>query len=73
MDTFHIAPNSELAHKVVEEVRNFDRDVYIAIRGKLYDGVEDIYTVSVCPDKPHKYMWTYVLTRDWLADYDKLA
>lgn len=72
MNTFHIQPSSELAKQAVTEVREFPPDTLIAVRGEVFDGVEEVYTVSACPDQqdPSRYMWKYVLARDWLADYE---
>ena len=71
--TFHIDPTSELAKKVVTKVRGFAPDTFIAVRGEVFDGREEVYTVSECPDQQgtHRYMWKYVLARDWLADYEE--
>ena len=73
MDTFHIQPSSALADEVVAEVRGFAPDTFIAVRGEVFDGREEVYTVSECPDQQgtHRYMWKYVLARDWLADYEE--
>jgi len=75
MDTFHIDPTSGLALQAVTEVREFAPDAFIAVRGEVFDGVEEVYGVfELHPDEhPSKYVWKYVLARDWLADYDKLA
>lgn len=72
MDTFHIDPTSALASEVVAEIREFAPDTFIAVRGEVFDGREEVYTVSACPDQQDtsKYIWRYVLARDWLADYE---
>ena len=71
--TFHIDPTSELAKEVVTEVRGFAPDTFIAVRGEVFDGREEVYTVSACPDQQgtHRYMWKYVRASDWLADYEE--
>lgn len=72
MNTFHIDPTSELAKQAVTEVREFAPDTFIAVRGEYFDGREEVYTVSACPDQQDtsRYMWKYVLAKDWLADYE---
>ena len=70
--TFHIDPKSLLALQAVTEVREFAPDTFIAVRGEVFDGREEVYTVSACPDQqdPSKYIWRYVLAKDWLSDYE---
>jgi len=71
MNTFHIKPSSALADKVVEDVRSIRPEVFVAVRGEVFDGVEEIYGVfELHPDDhPSRYMWVYMLAKDWLAEY----
>jgi len=71
-NTFHIKPSSALAGEVVEDVRAINPDVFVAIRGEMFDGKEGIYGVfELHPDDhPSRYSWSYMLAKDWLADYE---
>jgi len=75
MDTFHIHPSSALASEVAAEIRAISPDVFIAIRGEMFDGKEGIYGVfELHPDDhPSRYLWRYTLAKDWLADYEENA
>ena len=77
MNTYHIDPRSALAAEAAEEVRAFDADTLIAVRGQDVDYgdgdiVETVYTVSPCPnqDDTSGYCWTYVQAGDWIAEFD---
>lgn len=66
-----------MAVKAAEEVRAFDPDTLIAIRGQDIDYgdgdiVETVYTVSACPnqDNTDGYLWTYVRAGNWLAEFE---
>ena len=74
-NTFHIQPSSALADEVVAEIRAISPDVFIAIRGEMFDGKEGIYGVfELHPDDhPSRYLWRYTLAKDWLADYEENA
>jgi len=71
--TFHIQPHSALAHEAADLVREFAPDTFVAIRGEIFDGVEEVYTVCGLDreDHPSRYEWKYVLAGEWLADYAK--
>ena len=72
MDTFHIEPSSTLADEVVKEVRAISPDAFIAVRGEYFDGQQVYGVFELHPDDhPSKYVWKYVLARDWLADYEE--
>ena len=78
MNTYHIDPKSRLAAEAAEEVRAFDADTLIAVRGEYFDYgdgniVETVYTVSACPqDGTSGYCWTYVRAGDWIAEFDAI-
>jgi hypothetical protein len=79
MNTYHIRPTDRLAAQAVEEVRAFDADTMIAVRGQDFDYgdgdiVETVYTVSACPnqDDTSGYCWTYVMAGDWMAEFDAI-
>ena len=79
MNTFHISPRCPLATEAAEEVRAFDADTLIAIRGQDFDYgdgniVETLYTVSACQnqDDTSGYVWTYVRAGDWIAEFDAI-
>ena len=71
-NTFHIQPSSALAGEVVEDVRAISPDVFIAIRGEMFDGKEGIYGVfELHPDDhPSRYLWRYTLAKYWLAAFE---
>ena len=77
MNTYHITPRSSLATEVAPEVRAFDPDTLIAVRGQVFDYgdgdvVETVYTVSACPnqDDTSGYCWSYVRAGDWISEFD---
>ena len=71
MNTFHIHPNSPLAASAAAEVRAFDADTLVAVRGETFNGDEIVYTVSSLPEGDTSgYCWTYVRAGDWLAEFD---
>lgn len=73
MNTYHIAPNSSLAAEAAEEVRAFEADTLIAVRGQTFGDEETVYTVSACPqDDTSGYCWTYVRAGDWMAEFDAI-
>ena len=78
MSTYHISPNSPLAAEAAAEVRAFDADTLIAVRGQTFyrgdgDVEEIVYTVSACPqDDTSSYCWTYVRAGDWIAEFDAI-
>ena len=71
-NTFHIQPSSALASEVVEEIRAINPSAFIAVRGEVFDGVEQVYGVfELHPDDhPSRYLWRYTLAKDWLAAYE---
>ena len=74
-NTFHIKPSSALADEVAAEIRAINPEVFVAIRGEMFDGKEGIYGVfELHPDDhPSRYLWRYTLAKDWLADYEENA
>lgn len=79
MNTYHIRPTDRLAAQAVADVRAFDADTLIAVRGQDFDYgdgdiVETVYTVSACPnqDDTSGYCWTYVRAGDWMAEFDDI-
>jgi len=79
MNTYHISPRSVLAAEAAVEVRAFDADALVAVRGQtVYYGngeiEETVYTVSALPEQSDTsgYCWTYVRAGDWLAEFDAI-
>ena len=78
MNTYHIDPSSSLAAEAAIEVRAFDADTLIAVRGQTFcrgdgDVEEIVYTVYACPqDDTSGYCWTYVRAGDWMAEFDAI-
>ena len=72
-NTFHIKPSSALADEVAAEIRTISPDVFIAIRGEMFDDKEGIYGVfELHPDDhPSRYLWRYTLAKDWLAAFEE--
>ncbi|NDG33198.1 hypothetical protein EB118_24405 [bacterium] len=72
-NTFHIAPTSELADEVAAEIRAINPEIFVAIRGEMFDGKEGIYGVfELHPDDhPSRYSWSYMLAKNWLAEYEE--
>jgi len=78
MNTYHISPTSPLAAYAADEVRAFDADALVAIRGQVFhygngEVEEIVYTISTCPqDDTSGYCWTYVRAGDWIAEFDAI-
>ena len=78
MNTFHIDPRSALAAEAASEVRAFDAETWITVRGQASgygdDITETVYTVSECPDQENtdRYCWEYVQAGDWIAEFDAI-
>jgi len=72
-DTFHINPNSRLAHEAAEEVRGISQDTWVAVRGQVFNEHKIFYGVFALAkgDHPSRYMWKCDLAGDWLAEYEK--
>ena len=71
-NTYHVLPTDPLAPQAASELRGLDPGLLVAVRGQVFDGQGALYTVSPCPDQgdTSKYEWTYVMARDWLAEFD---
>jgi len=72
-NTFHIKPSSALADEVAAEIRTINPEVFVAVRGQIFDQVEQVYGVfELHPDDhPSRYSWSYMLAKNWLADYEE--
>ena len=71
MNTFTVALDSKIADEAFLEVKELPPETWVAVRGEVVDGVVYLYSVSTLDeqDHPSRYMWVYMLAKDWLAEY----
>lgn len=67
MTTYHIEPDTDLAHDAVTAVREFPADTMIAVRGQDFDDREIVFMIT----DMHHVDWDYICAGDWLERYEQ--